>query len=119
MATKPEPTPITNPQLEDAIRELAANRMDQKALKARETDLVKIITTELEPGQYTSISNDLTISEPRRTLDKAALEAAYPYNEANAFMYGTVLDTGAVKNAIAANSLEQFYKAGASTVTVK
>lgn len=114
---KTAPTPITNPTLEDAIRELANNRTDQRSLKAREADLEKVITHELEPGAYATIGHDVTIA-PTRTLDKGALERDYPY-EGHPYLYATALDTGAVKSAIAANALDAYYTPGKISVRIR
>jgi hypothetical protein len=53
-------------------------------------------------------------------LDKKAVEAAYPYEaaEANRSLYRTELDTTAVKNAIPPNALAQFYKPGNPQVRI-
>lgn len=116
-AKKTPPTPIDDPNLEDFIRELANNRTDQAALKAREADLVKVIAETLGTGSFTSIAHDVSITRSK-SLDTALIEETFPY-EKHPGMYSTKVDTTAVRNAIPANTIGRFEKTGNYSVKVK
>lgn len=121
MATKkPEPTLVEDPNLDSVVRELEQLRYEKKALAAREEDLVKLLTHERGPGDYQTQDGGAFKITVTNTLDKQALEQAYPYDasDANRALYRTEIDTGAVKNAFAANALAAFYKQGKPQVRV-
>lgn len=117
MTDKPAPTPVTNPQLEDAVRELANLRTDRKAIEAREADLEKVITHELGPGRYSTISHDFTIS-PTVTLDTDKIAEAFPY-EANRGLYTVKVNATAFRAAIPADSHHRFEKTGKTSIRIK
>lgn len=112
--------PTNDWTVDEAVERLPLVRAEKKAIEAEEKDLVKVITHERAGGKYvTGNGTEFRITIPQ-TLDKKAVEQAYPYDdsEANRSLYRTELDTTAVRNAIPKNALDQFYKPGNPQVRI-
>lgn len=115
-----EVTPTNDLTVDQAVEQLVSVRAEKAAIAAEEKDLIKVISTDRAGGKYvTSTGTEFRVTIPQ-TLDKKAVEQAYPYddNEANRSLYRTELDTTAVKNAIPRNALDQFYKPGNPQVRI-
>jgi len=115
-----EPQPTDDLTVDEAVERLIGLRAEKAAIAAEEKDLIKVIATDRAGGKYvTSNGTEFRITIPQ-TLDKKAVEAAYPYDaaEANRSLYRTELDTTAVKDAIPKNALAQFYKPGNPQVRI-
>jgi hypothetical protein len=115
-----EPIPTDDLTVDEAVERLVNVRAEKAMIAAEEKDLIKVIATDRAGGKYvTSNGTEFRITIPQ-TLDKKALEQAYPYDaaEANRSLYRTELDTTAVKDAIPKNALQQFYKPGNPQVRI-
>lgn len=112
--------PTNDLTVDEAVERLIGVRAEKAVIVAEEKDLIKVIATDRAGGKYvTSTGTEFRITIPQ-TLDKKAVEAAYPYDaaEANRSLYRTELDTTAVKDAIPKNALQQFYKPGNPQVRI-
>lgn len=120
MTMNDEPQPTNDLTVDEAVERLIGVRAEKASIAAEEQDLLKVITHEREGGKHvTSNGTEFRVTIPQ-TLDKKAVEQAYPYDaaEANRSLYRTELDTTAVKDAIPKNALAPFYKAGKPQVRI-
>lgn len=114
------PTLTNDLTIDDAIEELHNLKVEEKSIKARITDLEKVITADAKAGAYlTSQGTQFRITIPK-TLNKKRLAEDYPrdHDASNEQLYKTKheIDLDAVRSVLDADDLDDYYEDGKAQV---
>ncbi|MBE9924453.1 hypothetical protein G8C93_00915 [Cellulosimicrobium cellulans] len=104
-------------QLEQLVLEDTKLAEDEERIKARRATIRSVLARHLDAGTTDLADHKVIVSMPSR-LDAKALGEAFPVAQ-HPELYKPALDTTAVRHHLSPAVLEQYTRAGSTTVTIR
>ena len=103
--------------LEQLVLEDTKLAENEERIKARRATIRSVLARHLDAGTTDLADHKVIVSTPAR-LDAKALGEAFPVAQ-HPELYKPTLDTSAVRHHLAPTVLEQYTRAGSTTVTIR
>ncbi|MBD5787133.1 hypothetical protein IF650_13175 [Cellulosimicrobium terreum] len=103
--------------LEQLVLEDTKLAEDEERIKARRATIRAVLAKNLDPGTTDLADHKVIVSTPAR-LDSKALGDAFPVGR-HPELYKPALDTTAVRHHLSPAVLEEYTRAGSTTVTIR